>query len=112
MLVVRRHNTFIHVVSEIDVILCTADMEGGSPNSQPQQVIVNNPNTDYNSLPSETTSTPEETFNSYDYATNVRLVNGYKFPSSSGPTNAGYPNYPSSNTPPTTSHQVRGRRLN
>lgn len=84
-------------------------MEGGSPNGQQQQVIVNNTSTDYNGLPPETSSTgaPEETFNSYDYATNIRLANGYKFTSSGGHTNTGYPNYPTSNTPPTTSHQVR-----
>lgn len=90
-------------------------MEGGSPNhqQQPQQVIVNNSNTDYNGLPTEpsTTGTTEEScvpFNSYDYATNIRLANGYKFVSGGGSSNpVNYPAYPTSNTPPAPSHQVK-----
>lgn len=93
------------------------DMEGGSPNSQQQQqqqqqVIVNNANADYNGLPAEpsTTGTAEEAcvpFNSYDYATNIRLANGYKFPSGGGSNNPGnYTAYPTSSTSPVPSHQV------
>lgn len=88
-------------------------MESGSPSNQQQQqqVIVNNTNTDYNGLPAETTTTgaPEEScasFTSYDYATNIRLANGYKFTSGGTTNSGGYPSYPASNTPPTTSHQV------
>lgn len=87
-------------------------METGSPSSQQQQVIVvnNTSNNDYNGLPTESTSdtgASDETFTGYDYATNVRLANGYKFTSGGGPTNTGvYTSYPATNTPPAASHQV------
>jgi hypothetical protein len=87
-------------------------METGSPSSQQQQVIVvnNTSSNDYNGLPAESTTdtgAPDESFTSYDYATNVRLANGYKFTSGGGPTNTGvYTSYPASNTPPSGSHQV------
>ncbi|XP_032794286.2 transcription factor RFX4 [Daphnia magna] len=90
----------------------TSHMENNSPNIQQQQVIVVNnatTNNGYNSLPTESTSdtgTSDETFTSYDYATNIRLANGYKFTSGGGPTNTGgYNSYPASNTPPAVSHQ-------
>ncbi|XP_046655185.1 transcription factor RFX4-like [Daphnia pulicaria] len=87
-------------------------METGSPSSQQQQVIVvnNTSNNDYNGLPTESTSdtgASDETFTGYDYATNVRLANGYKFTSGGGPTNTGvYTSYPATNTPPAASHQL------
>lgn len=103
--------------SELNISTCfPIDMEGDSPVSQ-QQVIVNSTSTDYNGLPTESASSgaPEETctpFSTYDYATNIRLANGYKFTSGGGPTNTGgYPSYPTSNTPPATSHQVRFKSL-
>lgn len=94
------------------MFLFGADMETGSPSSQQQQVIVvnNTSNNDYSGLPAESasdTGAPDETFTSYDYATNVRLANGYKFTSGGGPTNTGvYTSYPATNTPPAASHQV------
>lgn len=83
-------------------------MESTSPGQQQQVIVSNAP--DYGGMPAVGTETTppggqEEscaTFAGYDYASNVRLGNGYKFNGAAG----NYASYPSNATPPAVPHQV------